>query len=119
MKKSLSKGEILRLKKDIDRVFRSGKKAFSPSLRLRYVKNQESYNRIFVTLARKFGSAPRRNRARRIFKEIYRLQKARLLPGWDLAVIIQPLPESFDFSSQSREWERLLRRAGLTKIRED
>jgi ribonuclease P protein component len=50
-------------------------------------------NRIVISFARKFGNAVKRNRARRLGREAYRLMKNELQSGYDLVLLIFPRPE--------------------------
>jgi hypothetical protein len=54
------------------------------------IRNGLPYNRIGFTLARKFGNAPRRNRAKRLGREAYRLLRPSLAAGFDLVLLVYP-----------------------------
>ena len=90
MRRSLTKSEILRTKREIDRLFRSGKRVTVNGAKLVYTRNDRTDNRVFVTLVRKYGNAVQRNRAKRIAKEVYRNHKSIIQPGWDLGFILFP-----------------------------
>jgi ribonuclease P protein component len=49
--------------------------------------NDLPYNRLGLSVSRKFGGAVQRNRMRRLFREAYRLTKHDLPTGLDLVVI--------------------------------
>jgi ribonuclease P protein component len=63
-------------------------------------------NRLVVTFARKFGNAVKRNRARRVSREGYRLLKNRLKTGFDLVMLVYP-------AGQQRTASRLESASGL------
>lgn len=77
MKKfGLSKYEHLKKKKDISRLFTSGKYFFSGTLKIAAIPNNKNYTRISASVAKKnFKSAVKRNRIKRLIKEAYRLNK--------------------------------------------
>jgi ribonuclease P protein component len=82
------------------------------------MKNDLPYSRIGFTLARKFGSAPERNRAKRLGREAYRLLRPRLTPGFDLVLLVYPAPQKPgfrepDLKSRMDQLRGLCSRAGL------
>ena len=52
--------------------------------------NSGSTSRLGVTVTRKFGDAVRRNRAKRVLREIFRRTRARLEPACDMVVNVHP-----------------------------
>ena len=111
MRKSLTKREILRTKREIDRLFRSGRRVSVNGAKLVYTRNDLSESRVFITLIRKYGNAVQRNRAKRVVREVYRVNKLNIKPGWDLGFILSPGADCF----QSRETQiiELLKKARL------
>ncbi len=89
MKRSLTKKEILSSKRDLDNLFKNGNINCSyKNLRIKAIKNGLDYNRIIVSPVRNYGNAIKRNRVRRIFKEIFRVNKFALCFGFDIAFIV-------------------------------
>ena len=94
-RKSLTKREILRTKREIDRLFRSGRRVTVNGAKLVYTRNDLSESRVFITLIRKYGNAVQRNRAKRVVREVYRAHKLNIQPGWDLGFILTPGADCF------------------------
>lgn len=87
---------------EFDRVFQSGSRAPSRELLVVAVRNELGYSRFGVSTGRRFGSAPRRNRARRLLREAFRLNRADLPQGFDfIAVPRAPdFPDSLEGASR-------------------
>jgi ribonuclease P protein component len=85
--------ERLKQSEGIRNVFKQGRAYRCPGAKLFVMKSGLPYNRIGFTLARKFGSAPARNRAKRLGREAYRLLRPRLARGFDLVLLVYPPPE--------------------------
>ena len=50
-------------------------------------RNRSKENRVGLTCGKKLGHAVVRNRVRRRIREIYRLNREKMLPGWDIIVV--------------------------------
>jgi len=111
MRKNLTRRERLRGRRALTRAFSSSQQASCPGAKLKYVANDLEWNRIVISLSRKFGTAVKRNRAKRTVREIYRILKYELLRGYDIAVIL--FPGEIDPQSRERQLRELFRRAGL------
>jgi ribonuclease P protein component len=82
--------ERLKRGEDIRRVFNRGKTAVCSGVKLFFLENGLSYNRIAFTFRRKFGNAVERNRSRRLSREAYRLSRKALKTGFDFVVLVSP-----------------------------
>ena len=111
MRKSLTKTERLGKLSDIKRMFASGKRLSVPGAKLVFVENDLEISRFMITLVRHYGNSVIRNRAKRIAREIYRHNKHRLKPGYDIAVIF--FPEKDDYFLREQQITRLFKKAGL------
>ena len=49
-------------------------------------KNKTGENRVGITVSKKLGKAHVRNRVRRRFREVYRLNEEKFQPGWDIEI---------------------------------
>jgi ribonuclease P protein component len=113
MRRSLTKEERLRSRRDIGGVFRHGTTYKCRGMILKVRPNEVGHNRIVVAPPRKAGSAVVRNRLRRIGTEAYRTQKELFACGYDCAIIV--FPGDFSFEERKEHLRTLCRRAGLLK----
>ncbi|MDR3275595.1 MAG: ribonuclease P protein component [Treponema sp.] len=84
------RGERLKRRGDIQRVFKCGKAASGAGAKLFVLENGLPHNRIAFSFARKFGNAVERNRARRLGREAYRHLRSSLKSGFDLVLLVYP-----------------------------
>lgn len=76
-------------------------------------KNRTEGNRVGITVSKKLGKAHVRNRVRRRFREIYRLNEEKFLPGWDIVVVARSKAVEADFGDLTRAYLALAKKAGL------
>lgn len=82
-------------------------------------KNRTATNRVGVTVGKKLGCAVVRNRVRRRLREVYRLNEACFLPGWDIVVVARSRCIGADFSKLTHAYLSLAEKAGILAGRED
>lgn len=99
------------------RIYRKGKSAVSPQLVIFCQRNRRGHSRLGVSVSTKLGCAVVRNRVRRRIREIYRLNKAKMLPGYDLIVVARVRAVETDYQKLDRTYLRLLEQLDL--LRED
>ena len=104
--------EHLKGRKDIQTVFKQGKSYYCQGAKLLVLKNGLLINRICFTLPRGFGISVKRNRARRLGREAYRLLQPRLRSGYDFILLIFPEAQA-TLATRSRQLEFLFSKAGL------
>jgi ribonuclease P protein component len=73
--------------------------------------NGLAHNRIAFTLARKYGNAVERNRARRLSREAYRLTKNQLKTGYDFVLLVYPGQDQL--KNRLEQLDLLFSKAGL------
>lgn len=111
MRKSLTREERLKRKSDFDSVFTVGKRKSCSGARLVYRENGLDHSRFAVCPVRKYGTAVERNKARRICKELYRVNKQQIASGTDIVLIIYPGKDTF--KERKEQFFLLLGNAGL------
>ena len=99
------------------RIYRKGQSSVQPAVVVYCQKNRQGKTRLGVTVSTKLGKAVVRNRVRRRIREIYRLNKAKMLPGYDLIVVARVRAVETDYQKLDRTYLRLLEQLDL--LRED
>lgn len=92
-------------------VFAEGRRFSSKGMRIHVLRTQRGRTRAVFVPVRSYPSAVARNRARRVARECWRLRKDRLLPGFDVAVVLYPGVEKG--CERGPQLERLLGQAGI------
>ena len=80
----LPREERIRKRNDFDRVFREGRRISEGQVFARCTTNSLPFTRVGVAVPTRFGNAAKRNRARRLIKEAFRLHKHDMPTGLDI-----------------------------------
>ena len=99
------------------RMYAKGKSGVSSCLVVYYRKNRLGRNRLGVTVSTKLGHAVVRNRVRRRLRELYRLHKEELLPGYDLIVVARVRAVDMPYAKLEKQYLHCL--SQLELLRED
>jgi len=105
---SFPKDERLLRRADFVNANRSGKKNHMRHFIAIARKNELGTTRLGVTASKKVGNAVRRNRAKRLIREFYRLNKARLPQGYDIVVIAKKGAGYLNFHKAEKELEEIV-----------
>ena len=95
------------------RMYRSGKSVVSSTVVLYYHKRpRQKLNRIGITTTKKIGCAVRRNRARRVILESYRLLEPMVAPGYTFVVVARSKAADVKMQTVGDDLRRLLSKIG-------
>jgi len=106
-----------RLKKgsEIKMVFSKGKRTGCQGAKLFALENGLARNRVCFTLSRGFACAVRRNRAKRLGREAYRLLSPGLRRGYDLVFLALPEDAETGLERRMGQMRRLFAKSGLAR----
>ena len=71
------------------RIYRKGASAVEPCMVVYCQKNRNGQTRLGVTVSTKLGKAVIRNRCRRQMRELWRLHKGEITPGYDVIIVVR------------------------------
>lgn len=87
---TLSKQHLLRTTGEFQRVYRSGKRLYGDGYALIFLTNTLEYNRLGISVHRKAGNAVRRNRIKRLIREVFRLNRGLFPVAADVVLTVRP-----------------------------
>jgi len=106
----------LRSRKDFRRVYRDGRSVANSRFVVYWRRRSEPGPfRLGVSASARLGKAVVRNRARRMVKEIVRLNADKLRDQVDLVIIVRKPALELGFRDMEKSVLHLLRKAGLTR----
>jgi ribonuclease P protein component len=88
---------------DFERIYRSGRRLVCPSYAVFVLPNGIGRSRLGLTVTRKFGGAVKRNRNKRIVREIFRRNRAVFADRDDYIVNIRSAALSKTYTELERE----------------
>ena len=102
---------------DFRRIYRRGRSAVAGGVVVYCLKNRKGMSRLGITVSTKLGHAVVRNRVRRRLRELYRLHRQEMLPGYDLIVVARVRAVEMPYAKLEKQYLRCLAQLGL--LRED
>ncbi len=108
MTHGLSPQERIRRRADFQQVYERGLRTHARFMTLIILANNLPVTRLGVAATRRLGDAVRRNRAKRLVREVFRRNKT--LPGFDVVVVPRPELLDAEFSSLETDYRAALRR---------
>lgn len=110
----LYRTDSLRSNSDFRRLYNRGKSFVSPELVLYIAKTRRPINRIGITVSKKIGNAVKRNRARRVIKEAYRLILPRFQSfGYDMVFVARKKTAHISCNTVLEAMEKLFIKANI------
>lgn len=97
------------------RVYSKGKSAATPVMVLYVLPNGKPVNRFGITASTKLGGAVVRNKVKRRFREVYRLNEDVLRRGFDVVAVARTRSSTAEFTELCRSFLALADRLGLLK----
>ena len=97
------------------RIYRKGRSAVSPCMVVYCQKNRQGRSRLGVTVSTKLGHAVVRNKVRRRLREIYRLNRDHMVPGYDVIVVARTRAAAAPYRRLEREYLSLLNKLELSR----
>jgi len=95
---------------EYDAVYRDGRRRASREFTVFLRPNGLERSRFGWSIKKALGSAVRRNRIRRRLREIVRLHREEILPGWDVVIHPRSTAATAEFAPLSAELLKLLPR---------
>jgi len=104
---------FLRTSRDIEYVKQYGRRISTACFNLLVCRTETDGSRVGIIVGKRFGIAVRRNRAKRLFRELTREVRKELIPGH--AVLVFPKRDALGlaFVDLKNTWRATLRRQGL------
>lgn len=105
----------LKLNKDFRRIYARGKNAAAANIVIYAFKNRRGLNRIGLTVSKKYGNAPERNRIRRLMRESYRLMENEIPKGYDFIFIARGRARGRKLCHIQKDMRYLMGKLAITK----
>jgi len=95
------------------RLYAKGKSVATARMVLYCRKNRLISSRLGITVSTKIGKAVHRNKIRRRFREIYRLNEQKLSPGWDVVIVARGKSKYSEYSQLEADFLYLAEKLGI------
>ncbi|MBQ6809563.1 MAG: ribonuclease P protein component [Clostridia bacterium] len=111
--------ETITENKIFTRLYGKGKSQVSGTCVVYFRQNNLKLNRLGLTSTKKIGCAVKRNRARRVIREAYRLLEDKLRVGYDIVIVARTKATSVPMFAVKNDLEKAFKACGLMKVSEN
>lgn len=105
----------LKLNREFRRLYSRGKYCASGYVVVYCMKNRVKHNRIGLTAGKTVGNAVKRNRAKRLMRESYRLMEDKLKQGYDFVLVARSRITGKTYQQVSRDVYYAMKTLGMMK----
>jgi ribonuclease P protein component len=116
MRYTFSKEERIVRGDEIRKILWKGRRSSASGVTLYCLANNLKKTRIAIIVNKKFGGAPNRNRAKRLFREAFRLHKADLVEGADILIRPRIYSEIPGYDKAEKIFLLLCGKTGIRKV---
>lgn len=111
---------ILRLKKNTEfkKVYNKGRSVANRFAVMYILHNGTPHRKAGFSVSKKMGGAVQRNRIKRLFREVYRLDQERLIKGINVVFIARQAAKEAKFQDLVKAFHELYRKARVISERE-
>ncbi len=102
--------ERLKKQSEIERVFKSGKRAFSPTLTLVYRVSDKP--KFCVSVGKRHGKSVQRNRIKRLLREAFRAHVNEIVGIYEI-VLVPKVREEYDFWEYEKHVRAMIKKERL------
>lgn len=107
--------ERLKRRWEFQRGYKKGRKYWNRDFVVYVYRNAFDNTRLGVTASKKIGNSVKRNRVKRLIREVFRLSKHRIRPGYDIIVVSRSPAIHLKYQQAQDTLVHLFRRAGILK----
>ena len=115
----MKKTETITENRIYTRLYGKGKSVVSGTTVVYYRRNNLKINLLGLTSTKKIGCAVKRNRARRVIREAYRLLEDKLGTGYDIVIVARTKATSVLMFVVKNDLEKSFRSCGIIKVSEN
>lgn len=106
--------DTLKLNREFKRLYYKGKFCAKGSIVVYCIKTRRKINRLGLTVGKSVGNAVKRNRAKRLMRESYRLSEPMLQSGYDIVMVARASIDGKKLDKVMRDAEFAFKKLGMT-----